>query len=48
MMASRGMSSAGHVAYMGEIINTYKCWSEKLKERDVLEDPGVYWRMRLK
>jgi hypothetical protein len=39
------MALVGHEAYMREEIDSYRFGN--LKERDLLEDPGLYWRIML-
>jgi hypothetical protein len=45
---SRRMRWAGHVARMGRGEVHTKFWCGNLRERDLLEDPGVDWRIILK
>jgi len=45
---ARLMRWAVRVARMGEKINASRFSSERLKERDHLEEPGINWRIILK
>jgi hypothetical protein len=42
------MRWARHVAYKGQIKNSYTIWPENVKERDLLEDEGVDGEIILK
>jgi hypothetical protein len=48
VIRSRRMSWAGHVARMGERVAYTGFWWGNLRERDHLEDPGVYRRIILR
>jgi len=48
VVKSRRMRWAGHVAHVGGRRGVYRLWWGNLRERDHLEDPGVYGRIILR